>query len=67
MTSKKKKTAEPGSLPALAKAAEREMIRVALLENANNRTHTAAQLGISRRCLLYKIAEHGLPAHESRA
>lgn len=43
------------TLRELREAAEREMICDALELHANNRTHTAAHLGISRRTLLNKI------------
>ena len=39
---------------------ERQIIEQALLENQNNRTRTAAQLGISLRTLQYRLKEYGL-------
>ena len=39
---------------------ERDAIIKALSENNNNQTHTAKQLGISRRALIYKLEKYGL-------
>lgn len=43
-------------------AAERVILERALKACSYNRTHTAAQLGISRRTLLYRIEKLGLQA-----
>jgi DNA-binding NtrC family response regulator len=50
----------PKRLWAICRAAERTEIARALVENAHNRTHAAAALGISRRTLLNKIKQHSL-------
>lgn len=51
---------KPKTLPVIVAEAERAYILDALMRNAHNRTHTAKELGISRRTLLYKIEEHRL-------
>jgi DNA-binding NtrC family response regulator len=50
----------PKRLWAICRAAERTEIARALVENAHNRTHAAAALGISRRTLLNKIKQYAL-------
>ncbi|MFA6504813.1 MAG: sigma-54 dependent transcriptional regulator [Treponemataceae bacterium] len=40
--------------------AEKELITAALERNGGNRTHTAQELGIGRRTLLYKLKDYGL-------
>lgn len=41
-------------------AAERDYIAKVLAQHNGNRTHAAKALGIARRTLLNKIAQHGL-------
>jgi two-component system response regulator AtoC len=52
--------AEPGTLEASRREAEREAIRIALDKSGNNRSMAARLLGISRRNLYHKLGEHGL-------
>ncbi|MEO8602118.1 MAG: sigma-54 dependent transcriptional regulator [bacterium] len=49
-----------GSLRAAVERLEREMIGAALQRNAGNHTHTATELGLSRRGLLDKLLRFGL-------
>lgn len=42
------------------KITEKEILLAALARNQGNRSKAARELGLSRRALLYKIAEHGL-------
>ena len=49
-----------GSLEASRRDAEREAIGAALERSGNNRTVAARLLGISRRTLYHKLAEHAL-------
>jgi DNA-binding NtrC family response regulator len=51
--------------PAMA-LVERQFIIDALAAHDNNRYHTARDLGISHRSLLYKITEYGLPKQKQR-
>ncbi|MBK1622656.1 sigma 54-interacting transcriptional regulator [Afifella marina] len=53
-------TMRKGSLRELVNEFESQVIRNALTRNAGNRSHTAVELGISRRTLLYKLQEYGL-------
>jgi two-component system response regulator AtoC len=48
------------SLRRARRAAETEMIRLALRETRGNRTHAARLLGISHRALLYKLKEYAI-------
>ena len=52
--------ASPSSDGHTLKNVERDTIKAALERNANNRTKTAEELGISRRTLINKIEEYGL-------
>ena len=58
-----------GSLRELVNEFESQVIRNALMRHGGNRSHTAVELGISRRTLLYKLQEYGLatPAGEHDA
>ncbi|MCW2307673.1 sigma 54-interacting transcriptional regulator [Rhodobium gokarnense] len=49
-----------GSLRDLVNDFESQVIRNALMRHGGNRSHTAVELGISRRTLLYKLQEYGL-------
>jgi two-component system response regulator HupR/HoxA len=49
-----------GTLRASIERLERELIRAALGRNAGNHTHTAAELGLSRRGLLDKLQRYGM-------
>jgi DNA-binding NtrC family response regulator len=48
----------PSSCPMTLDEIEREQIRIALERNHGNRTATAAELGISRRTLHYRLQEY---------
>lgn len=48
------------TLPEMLSALESRIIRRALRACRGNRSHTAHFLGISRRCLLYKMREYGI-------
>ncbi|MBX3023659.1 sigma-54-dependent Fis family transcriptional regulator [bacterium] len=49
-----------GTLRPAVERLERELIQAALARNAGNHTHTAAELGLSRRGLLDKLQRYGL-------
>jgi DNA-binding NtrC family response regulator len=57
----------PRRLWAICRAAERAEIARVLEEHGQNRTHAAANLGISRRTLLNKIKQYGLTPEACRA
>lgn len=52
--------AMPGSLKEAVKAYEKQLLLGALARHDGNRTHTALELGISRRALMYKLQEYGI-------
>ena len=52
--------ARSGTLKELVRGFETQAILQALERNLGNRSHTAAELGISRRALLYKLHELNL-------
>jgi DNA-binding NtrC family response regulator len=54
------------STPALAADSERQQLVTALERCGGNQTHAAKILGISRRKLVSRIAEHGLPRPRKR-
>ncbi len=56
---RKAESARPGGKEAL-KSAEREVILKALHKHGGNRRLAAAELGVSRRTLQYKLKEYGL-------
>ncbi len=49
-----------GGLKEAVKAYERQLLVAALARNGGNRTHTAIELAISRRALMYKLQEYGI-------
>ncbi|WP_312978333.1 acetoacetate metabolism transcriptional regulator AtoC [Atlantibacter sp.] len=49
-----------GSLKEAVKAYEKQLLLSALARHDGNRTHTALELGISRRALMYKLQEYGI-------
>jgi len=49
-----------GGLKEALKAYERQLLVAALARNGGNRTHTAIELAISRRALMYKLQEYGI-------
>ena len=49
-----------GGLKEAVKAYERHLLVAALARNGGNRTHTAIELAISRRALMYKLQEYGI-------
>ena len=52
--------APAGTLEASRRDAEKDAIAAALEKSGNNRSMAARLLGISRRGLYHKLAEHGL-------
>jgi two-component system response regulator AtoC len=52
---------EPADLPARLGEAERQAIVKALAGAGGNQTRAAAELGISRRALIYKMQKYGIP------
>jgi two-component system response regulator AtoC len=52
--------ASPHTLKELVRGFETKAIIQALERNQGNRSHTATELGISRRALLYKLHEFNL-------
>jgi two-component system response regulator AtoC len=52
--------APAGTLEASRRDAEKDAIATALEKSGNNRSMAARLLGISRRGLYHKLAEHGL-------
>lgn len=49
-----------GGLKEALKAYEKQLLLGALARNEGNRTHTALELAISRRALMYKLQEYGI-------
>jgi two-component system response regulator AtoC len=50
----------PRDLRDILRATEKETLLATLARNQGNRSKTARELGLSRRALLYKIAEYGI-------
>jgi DNA-binding NtrC family response regulator len=59
-------SSEPVDLPAAVGETERRAIIAALTAARGNQTHAAAQLGISRRGLIYKMAKYGIRIPRTR-